>query len=411
MLKMFIAPIKAMGREEKKNLLFLTLAYFFALMSYSIIRSSSDAFFIQLQGAKNWPWASFYSVITLSLCVFIFSKIQKKIGVKKLYIGVSIFSAIYFCSSAFALKAELKAFSYMIYIWKECYSVILVHFCLAFFNTHFSYDLARSLLGPFAAIASTGPIVGGLLVSFATRHIGIFWLVLIGVMFCLITSLCFAMLTEQPASTRVERRLETTPLASVKGLWPYLTGIIGTIIITQFVINVLSFRFNLMVQENFASMVDKTVFFGRVYTIINVATLFILSILTPLALKNTSLRTNHFTVVGIYLVGILPVIFFQGHLLGAMATVFIASKAIDYSFFGTIKEMLYYPLNEYQKYGAKYIVDMVMYRGSKGLVSLFLAYVQNFRVLNILLALACLFWLAIVVHLFRLREKLLCNAR
>ena len=218
------------------------------------------------------------------------------------------------------------------------------------------------------------------------------------------------MLTEQ-ANTRVERRLETTPLASVKGLWPYLTGIIGTIIITQFVINVSSFRLNLMVQEHFASMVDKTVFFGRVYTIINVATLFILSILTPLALKNTSLRTNHFTVVGIYLVGILPVIFFQGHLLGAMATVFITSKAIDYSFFGTIKEMLYYPLNKYQKYGAKYIIDMVMYRCSKGLISLFLAYVQNFRVLNILLALACLFWLTIVLYLFRLREKLLCKTR
>ena len=34
--------------------------------------------------------------------------------------------------------------------------------------------------------------------------------------------------------------------------------------------------------------------------------------------------------------------------------------------------MLYYPLQDAQKYGIKYIVDMVVYRSSKGLISLFL---------------------------------------
>ena len=180
MLTSFLAPFKKASSEEKKNFLLLTTAYSFALMSYPILRSSSDAFFIQAHGAKNWPWVTLYSVIALSLCIFLFNKIQGKFGVKKLYLGISLFSAVFFLGSALAWRAEIPLFAYATYIWKECYLVILVHLCLGFFNAHFSYDFAKSFYGPLGAISSVGAIIGGLFTSFITKEIGIFWLITVG---------------------------------------------------------------------------------------------------------------------------------------------------------------------------------------------------------------------------------------
>ena len=405
MFKLFLAPLKEIGPEEKKNLVFLGGAYFLTLMSYPIIRSSSDAFFIQSHGVKNWPWVTFYSVIVLSLCIFFFNRVQKKIGVKGLFVTISLFSFLFFFCSALAFKANWLLFSYAMYVWKESYIVILVHLCLGFFNTHFSYGFAKSFLGPFGGIASIGAILGGIFTSSVTREIGVFWLMITGAIICLVTPLFFIMLSDR-VGTKTKERPQVKPLASVQGLWPYLMSIIGIILITQFIINTMNFKFNSAVQDHFLTVVDKTVFFGKTYTLVNVITVLIQFLLTPFALRAVSLRNNHFLIVGIYLVGLIPLLIFQGHLIMIISTVFIVAKAIDYSLFGVIKEMLYYPLDEYQKYGAKYIVDVVMYRASKGLVSLFLTQIQNFKRLDHILVVASLIWLALVFKVFRLHSRL-----
>ncbi|MCY4645049.1 MAG: hypothetical protein OXB88_10565 [Bacteriovoracales bacterium] len=405
MLKSFWIPLQKLSTDEKKNLIFLTLAYFFSLMSYPIIRSSSDAFFLQTHGVKNWPWVTFYSVIVLSICIFLFSKVQAKIGVKKLYALVSFFSVAFFLCSAFALKADIAIFSYATYIWKECYIVILLHLCLAFFNTHFSYDFAKSFFGPFGAVTSIGPIIGGAFTSFFTKEIGVFWLVIVGALICLLTPLAFLMLSERTGTERKERPQEN-PLASVRDIWPYVATIVGIIMVTQFIINVANFKFNFVVQNNFAAIEDKTTFFGKIYTLINILTLVIQLVVTPIALRSMSLRANHFSIVGLHLLVFLPLLILGGQVVWAVSAVFICAKGLDYSLFGVAKEMLYYPLKEYQKYGAKYIVDMVMYRFSKGLVSLSLTQVQNFRALDALISVAVLIWGALVFYVFRLHGRL-----
>ena len=408
MLKSFFAPIKGLNPAEKKNIILLTLSFFFVLMSYPILRSSSDAFFIQSHGAKNWPWATFYSVVTLSLAVFFFNEVQRKVGVKKLYLMISLFSAVFFFLSALAFRENITSFAYLTYVWKECYIVILIHLCLAFFHSNFSYDFAKSFFGPFGAIASVGAILGGTFTSFMTREIGVFWLIIFGAVLCLVPPLFF-IFTSQQREQKANKGLSpknTRPLASVREIWPYITSITGIIVITQFIISIVNFKLNFSVQNSFASVVDKTVFFGKIYTLINIATLIIHSILTPIALRTIQLRTNHLVIVSIYLIVLLPMLFFLGQVIIVISSIFILSKAIDYSFFGTVKEMLYYPLSEYQKYGAKYIIDMVMYRASKGIVSLILTQTQNFRVLDVLLTLATLVWFILTFNIFKHHNQL-----
>ena len=179
------------------------------------------------------------------------------------------------------------------------------------------------------------------------------------------------------------------------------------IVITQFIINILNFKFNFVVENYSPDIVDKTVFLGKIYTSIDSITFFIQLILTPVILRTVSLRTAHLSVAGLYLFGALPLLLFQGRTPIVVAAVFIAAKSIDYSFFGVIKEMLYYPLSKYQKYGAKYVIDMVVYRASKGLVALFLAFFQSFKLLDFLLLSAICIWPVMIFIIFRARTQIL----
>ena len=51
---------------------------------------------------------------------------------------------------------------------------------------------------------------------------------------------------------------------------------------------------------------------------------------------------------------------------------FVIFKGVDYSLFGSAKELLYFALDDIQKYGAKYGADMITYRLAKGVISLIL---------------------------------------
>lgn len=414
MLHSFLLPFKKLDSGGKKNFIFLTIAYFFVLMAYPVIRATTDSFFIQSHGAKNWPWVTFYSVIVLSFCIALFNALQKKFGEKKIYTLVSLFTAIFFIAQAFAWKSHWHSFSYLSYIWKESYIVILVHLCLAFFNANFKYEFAKSFFGLFGALTSAGGLIGAAFTSyfppFFPKDTGVFWLMLAGGAMCLLSPLFFLLLKEggsRERKTKEERRAhrQESPLKSVQGLWPYIGSIIGIVFITQLIINVVNFKFNMVLQDNFSEIIEKTVFLGKVYGLIQIITLLINVIGTPLLLRSLSLRNNHFLVIGVYFISLL--IALQGNAALFVPIIFMTYKAIDYSFFSVIKEMLYYPLTKTQKYGAKYIVDMVMYRASKGVVSFFLTQVQNFNLLIGILFSSLFIWFLLLLNIFKIRKKLL----
>ena len=91
--------------------------------------------------------------------------------------------------------------------------------------------------------------------------------------------------------------------------------------------------------------------------------------------------------------------FIGGGLLIPVTAAFIMFKGLDYSLFSAAKEILYFPLNAQQKYGVKYIVDMIVYRFGKGLISLLLVFLQGPIFVNTLLAFSLIIWI-ICLHIF-----------
>jgi AAA family ATP:ADP antiporter len=92
--------------------------------------------------------------------------------------------------------------------------------------------------------------------------------------------------------------------------------------------------------------------------------------------------------------------------LWVIAAIFMTFKSVDYSIFVYSKEILYHPLQAEQKYGAKYLTDMISYRASKAAIAFFLIYFQSPAVLNTLMFIFLLLWLIALYLLFKQKHSL-----
>ena len=101
----------------------------------------------------------------------------------------------------------------------------------------------------------------------------------------------------------------------------------------------------------------------------------------------------------------LAFIFFPSFLM--ITSTFVFLKAVDFSLFGVIREMLYIPLKLDEKFRAKAIIDVFAYRTSKAVASCFIVCLQIVASLYLLpiisyLSLAIfLCWFFLVIRLFK----------
>jgi AAA family ATP:ADP antiporter len=128
--------------------------------------------------------------------------------------------------------------------------------------------------------------------------------------------------------------------------------------------------------------------------------------LIPFFLVKFTAKQVHFFIPIFYLAITFLGLGIGGSFLLPVAGTFIMLKATDYSLFAVAKELLYQPLSTAQKYGAKYIADMVMYRASKGIISAVLIYFQTQLILNSMLAAFLIAWVVVVYLIFKEQRKL-----
>lgn len=379
----------------RKNLLVFLAAYFLVLFNYPLIRASSTALFFEAYGAKSSPVAMFFSVFFLALSIMVCNRIQTGSIVQKVFLYVSVFS-----SAAFVLGSLASA--YIPFVWKEIYIVLQVHLLLAYANNYFSKDDFKLLLGPVGAVGSLGGILGGVLTSYIADTTMVMWT---GIFFTLIPAVFF--LFTRPLVARTEEK-KKSPLSSLNspGIRKYVFYIAAIVLLTQFVINIADFMFHLEFEKNIISSQERTSYLGQMYSLTNLLTLVFQIVLLPVILPRVSERNFHIFIPVSYVISIALMLSGSGIGLLPIAALFTYLKAADYSLFSSGKEILYQPLQAEQKYGAKYLTDMLVYRVGKALVALVLIYLQSSTILNMLMFMFLGIWIYLIIRLFKLHRQL-----
>lgn len=402
-MKTFIKNISEMNHRLKNlekikrvELLSLCASIFLILFSYPFIRSASEAIFLTQHQAKDSPYVWMLSVLFLGILISVFNNLVKTLSLFKVYLASTILFGALILTSLYFISFYPIIFSYLIFILKEVYIVILLHLIYLYINTHIEVSLAKIVFGPFGAIGSLGGVLGGVLVTTFIKNFSPEWMIFFGVLI-FISSLCPFYYVSERDNALVEEHFRSKPLTAIREVKKQVFLILALVVLSQFAVNIVQYKFNFYIQENFSEKVAKTEVLAKVYTWVNSLSLVFQIVLIPYLLRVVKLSWIHLSVPIFYI--ICTSLLFGTSIMQMVVVLLIGSKALDYSLFSTAKEILYFSLNPEQKYGAKYLVDMVGYRFGKGLISFLLVFVQSPSMVNLLLLFTLVLWVGSILAL------------
>lgn len=386
-LRQHIAELDA---RDKSHFFIISLVMFSLLFSYPLVRSTTTVFFLESAGAAKSPLVWIFSVLALSVMVSLKNIAQTKVSLHAIFHGVVIltlsimFGSLYFYTQGFSQAA------YILYVTKEVYIVLCVHMILGYLNSSLTTEQAKLFYGPLGAIGSLGGILGGLSTSFLASRIDNTTLLILGLSFLIFSSWAFS-LTDKKYNIHLNKP-SRTPLRSLGAVKGYVALIIGVIVISQFCINIANLKFNLLFEQLVVGAQEKTAYLGGLYSLINTVSLVTQFFLIPFFFHRFKLNQIHLSLPVVFGLSTIMMLTGSGAALSLVAGGFMVMKAMDYSLLAAAKELLYFPLSVEQKYGAKYLADMVFYRLAKGLISAVLLFFQSHLAINILLGLSLVTW-------------------
>ena len=404
-IKQTFGQFQSLSSRDRKNLLFIGLTLFLILFSYPMIRSTTTGFFLDAFGAKKMPLVWLYSVIGLSLIVSFLNQLQVKFAIHRLMLGIGFFSAALFFIGSLQMHQGNNFFAYPLFVWKEIYIVIMMHSTLAFLNISVDLNFAKLLYGPIGAIGSLGGIIGGICAKTMLKSQSVETVLFFGGLIILLASLSFWKTDHSRRVYKVkEKNKKLSPLASIQNVRFYVGLIVVLVVLTQVVINLANFKFNLFLETITSSKIEKTSYLASVYTLMNAVGFFFQVLILPFLFKYMKLSSIHFAMAVAYF-AIFGLTFIEGTI-PFIAVMFITYKGINYSLFSSAKDLLYFKLSAEQKFGAKYIVDMIFYRLGKGAISAILLVFQSVLFVNIALVTSLSLWIICLIPLFKEYKKL-----
>ena len=394
--------IKELSPDFRRNGFYIFLTYFFALFSYPLARSSTGAIFYESYSSNEYSFATFISVVILIIVIFLSNKVQKRIGIHKLYGIIGIFSVVMFLGAFSLHQNGVKEMAYVLFAIKEVYIVLLIHLCLAFSNAYFSMEQVKRLYGPLGGAGSIGGIIGGQLTSSLAKSYGTNVVFYSSLIIIILTVLVFYK-TKNAKLVADKKKINQTPLKSIQGVKKYVFLIASIVALTQFVIFIADLQFNIVFEKVVESKDARTAYLGDIYKYINIVTLFLQFVLLPYLLMRVRIKSLFFFVPLLYLSLIFGGLSMGAGTLFVVAGVFISMKATDYSIFAVAKEVMYHPLESTQKFGAKYITDIFIYRTAKALIAFVMSFfaVKEMGSLNSVQAIFIALWFVAIIFLFK----------
>ena len=346
----------------------ISAAASFLLCGYEFIRAVSNSLFIELYTAENLPRVMAAVPPGVLLILYIYGRLLSRVGATRTLAITSILSAALIFGCYLGLSSGMRFAAAIIYVFREAYIVLIIEQFWSFVNSTLTSQQAKTINGPFCAVASVGSVAGGLLVGRWAEPLGTETLLLFTAGSLIPAAFCGVIaynLAGEPKPSPAEEGGKLGHLG-LKTFFRsrYLLFIALLILSTQIMSTVLDLRFNGMVEVEIAEKNTRTAYFGNFYATLGAISAILQLLVVPLALRFISLRIIH---IGIPVVHLLNgLVLTLKPTLRTSASAYLTFKALDYSFFRAAKELFYMPLSYDERYRAKQIIDSFVYRFAKG---------------------------------------------
>jgi AAA family ATP:ADP antiporter len=394
---------------------------FFAMLSamticgeYAMTRPTSNALFLTQFSSKGYPWV-WLATVPLNLAViYLYNRFLPKFGPLKILWTFAIATAgINALAGVLYFKAPL--FIFFQYAWKDIYVLLMLKQLWSMIHSTLPASRAKYLYGCIYGVGTIGAISGSLIPGFLATYLGSEKILYLTIPVYLLLLFAYTMAFNRSGVNESTFTKDLTPDPRPREAFslirrsPVLIAVLLLVVFMQVSVGLMEYQFNAHLELNILEKDLRTAYCGKLGGLVNLLSLAFQFIGGFLMIRTLGLRGSHFLIPILLCTSALSAIALPTFAILSASYVFL--KAVDFSLFGVIREMLYVPLQLDAKFRAKAIIDVFAYRTSKALVSLGLLLLQIvagsylLQLTSYISIAVFIGWLATVAILFRKREN------
>ncbi len=369
----FSVQTESLSRTEKLFIFFAMLCGMTIAGEYGIVRPASNAIFLTVFSAKAYPYVWLATVPLNLLVVYLYSRFLPKIGPLKM-MGAMVVSAMTISLICGLTLTSYPKLIFFHYAWKDIYILLMFKQLWSMIHSTISSSRAKYLYGLIFAMGTVGSILGSLLPGFFAVEIGSEHLFFFTLPIYMVMIFAYGMALKHSGvkDTSFQKDLSENPKAS-DGLSlirrsPFLLSVLLLVVFMQVSVGLMEYLFNSHLELNIIDKDLRTEYCGRLIGLMNMISGVFQLFGGFLMIHTLGLKRSHFFIPFFLCMSGLFSWVMPSFALISFSFVFL--KAVDFSLFGVLREMLYIPLQLDEKYRAKAVIDVFAYRTSKALVSL-----------------------------------------
>lgn len=377
---------------------------------FAITRPSSSAIFITVFSTLFIPWVWLATVPLNLFAVYLYNRFLPKIGPLKMVITVAGLAIAVNVLCALLLPYYPKLIFFQ-FAWKDIYILFMFKQLWSMIHSTISASRAKYLYGIIFGMGTLGSIAGSAAPGFFAVEMGSARLLFLTapiyavLIFCYCHAMKYSFLKGLSFSDELTSNPKPGEGISMIFRNRKVLSIMLLVIFMQISVGLIEYQFNWHVQTHVADLDLRTEYCGKIFGLTSLTSGIFQFIGSFFLIHVMGVRRSHLFIPLLLLGNGLLVFMMPTFALVSFAFVFL--KAIDFSLFGVVKEMLYIPLRLDEKYRAKAVIDVFAYRTSKAFIALAILALQFFladQVLNLtsLIAVALFaIWVFFVVFFLR----------
>lgn len=398
--------LHSFSNTERLFILFAMLCGALISAEYAIIRPVSNAVFLTTYGSDLLPYAWLVAVPVNFCLVALYNRYLPKLGCMKMFLVSSSLIVSFNLFSAAALSS-IPSLSFIFYVWKDIYIMFMFQQLWSVIHTTISFRKAKYLYGIFFATGALGALVASILPGFFAVRMGSEPLLLASLPIYLVLVICYRYVLKFSSLQTVAEKSTEGFLSGFKLVLSskLLITILAIVCLMQLSATLIDFQFNAYLEQNVVGKDLRTQYTAQLLGIVHLASIGLQLVGSFICVQLLGVKRSHLLIPGLLLFN--AVLFQCFPLFFLISLSFVCVKSFDFSLFTVIKELLYIPLTQAEKFRAKAVIDVFAHRSSKAIASLLilglkvtvgyqcLAYVGWFAVVLFIL------WMGIVALRFR----------
>ena len=374
MLERWLARVMPATPQERAAALW-SFAYFFALLAgYYVLRPLRDQMGIA-GGVKNLPWlftATFLALLVAQpLYGALVARLPRARFIPIVYHFFVVNLLVFWALLTFDIEAAVVA--RVFFVWVSVFNLFAVAVFWSFMADLFTSEQGKRLFGLIGAGGTAGALLGPIMTIWLSVPLGPVNLMIAAVIFLELAVFCVYRLERNVVvHARTQAQAQTgsiggSAFAAIPELVrsPYILGIAVWVVLLSYAATIIYFEQAHIVSEAVKSAGLQTRIFASIDLAVSLLTLITQLLITGQVLKRVGTGVAAAALPAVYIVGFAALAAMPT--LIVVVTVQVVQRWMNFAIANPARQLFFTVVTREEKYKAKNLVDVVVYRGSDAL--------------------------------------------